>query len=238
MATAVATCPAVASLHFPVALAVQNRRGSALTGTHCCFLTGGLRQWQQNGRISWTGVVEAKCRLRGRGSRIVCGISDYIGGDLLGFDLGKWSRDVEEHRAIAIYPPAEGGYEGRYATKLKAEGYHFLDLSARGLGDLEAYLTKIHGVRPAHLGKQAIARFYLPPEIDYRLAILPKTSKGLVLWLIEAHVLSKSELQFLVLLPTIRPQVKVIAEVGTWRKFSWKPLSEVAGPGALSGLVN
>ncbi|KAL3684214.1 hypothetical protein R1sor_002236 [Riccia sorocarpa] len=176
-------------------------------------------------------------RRRSRGTRrgmssvvvVSAKLSDFVGGDLLGFDLDKWSKDVEEFGCIGIYPPPEGGYEGRYATRLRREGYHIMNLSARGLGDLEAYLTKIHGVRPPHLGKQAIARWYLPPKVDYRLSLLPKDCKGLVLWVIEAKVLSKTELQFLALLPAIRPKVKVIAEVGSWRSFKWKPLKEVAG---------
>lgn len=167
---------------------------------------------------------------RGRASAgVVCGLEDFIGGDLLGFDLAKWEEDVEKHGALALYAPHEGGYEGRYATRLKFRGYHFLDLTARGLGDVEAYLSKIHGVRPPHLGKQKIVRWYYPPEIDYRLSLLPENSKGLILWLIEAKVLSKSELQYLALLPTLQPKVKVIAECGTWRKVRWKPLREIAG---------
>ena len=167
---------------------------------------------------------------------MVCGIEDFIGGDLLGFDLDQWEEDVEKHRALAFYAPHEGGYEGRYATRLKGKGYHFLDLTARGLGDVEAYLSKIHGVRPPHLGKQKTVCWYYPPEIDYRLSLLPEDSKGLILWLIEAKVLSKSELQYLALLPTIQPKVKVIAECGTWRKVRWKPLREIAGLVMLSGV--
>ncbi len=80
---------------------------------------------------------------------VVCeGLGDFVGGDLLGFDLGKWVEDVETYGSIAVYAPPEGGYEGRYATRLKAEGYKFLNMSARGLGDPEAYLTKVHAVRP------------------------------------------------------------------------------------------
>jgi len=71
-----------------------------------------------------------------------------VGGDLLGFDLGKWVADVETYGSIAVYAPPEGGYEGRYATSLKAQGYKFMNMSARGLGDPEAYLTKVHAVRP------------------------------------------------------------------------------------------
>ncbi|KAE9591319.1 hypothetical protein Lal_00038632 [Lupinus albus] len=157
------------------------------------------------------------------------GIGDFIGGDLVKFDIGQWLSDVEEHKAIAIYPPHEGGYEGRYLSRLRRQGYYFLDLSARGLGDPETTLTKIHPVCPAHLGKQPIARWYFPPEVDYRLEALPPDAKGLVVWIIEAKVLSKAELQFLALLPTLRPNVRVIAECGNWRKFMWKPLKEIAG---------
>lgn len=180
-------------------------------------------------RHCWT-VATQKLRIPSlkRGS-VVCGLEDFIGGDLLAFDLGKWEQDVEQHGALAFYAPPEGGYEGRYATRLKARGYYFLNLTARGLGDVESTLSKVHGVRPPHLGKQGIVRWYYPPEVDYRLSLIPKDSKGLVLWLIEAKVLSKSELQYLALLPTIQPRVKVIAECGSWRKVRWKPLKEIAG---------
>lgn len=157
------------------------------------------------------------------------GLGDFIGGDLVKFDIGRWLSDVEEHKALAIYTPHEGGYEGRYLSRLQRQGYYFLDLTARGLGDPETTLTKVHPVCPAHLGKQPIARWYFPPEVDYRLEALPPNAKGLVVWIIEAKVLSKAELQFLALLPTLRPNVRVIAECGNWRKFTWKPLNEIAG---------
>ncbi|EFJ28461.1 hypothetical protein SELMODRAFT_441171 [Selaginella moellendorffii] len=170
--------------------------------------------------------LSSTCSTRGR---VVCDISDYIGGDLLRFDRGKFYKDVEKFGSIAIYPPPEGGYEGRYANKLQMEGYHIMAMSAKGLGDLESYLTKVHGVRPPHLGKQAISVWYFPPEIDYRLSMLPEDCKGLVLWLLECEVLSKAELQFLTLLPALRPKVRVIAECGGWRKFVWTPLKNIAG---------
>lgn len=89
------------------------------------------------------------------GKRVVrcsgIGIGDFIGGDLVRFDIGRWLSDVEEHKALAIYPPHEGGYEGRYLSRLKRQGYYFLDLSARGLGDPETTLTKIHPVCPVSL---------------------------------------------------------------------------------------
>ncbi|KAK4278177.1 hypothetical protein QN277_016059 [Acacia crassicarpa] len=173
------------------------------------------------------GGVVISCSGNSDGSAI--GIGDFIGGDLLRPDLGKWLSDVEEHKALAIYSPHEGGYEGRYFTRLRYQGYYFLDLSARGLGDPETTLTKIHPVCPAHVGKQPIARWYFPPEVDYRLEALPPHAKGLIVWIIEAKVLSKAELQFLALLPTLRPKVRVIAECGNWRKFMWRPLREIAG---------
>lgn len=157
------------------------------------------------------------------------GLADLVGGDLLRPDLGRWLDDVEKHKALAIYPPHEGGYEGRYLSRLRYQGYRFLDISARGLGDPESTLTEVHPVCPPHLGKQPIARWYFPPEVDYRLSMLPPGAKGLVVYVIEAKVLSKAELQFLTLLPTLRPKVRVIAECGNWRRFMWKPLREISG---------
>uniref|UniRef100_A0A0F7GZG2 NADH dehydrogenase-like complex N n=1 Tax=Hypseocharis bilobata TaxID=253189 RepID=A0A0F7GZG2_9ROSI len=174
------------------------------------------------------GVGIVRCDGNGNGNGMIR-IQDFIGGDLLKLDLGRWQSDVEEHKALAIYTPHEGGYEGRYLTRLRYQGYYFLDISARGLGDPETTLTKNHLVCPAHLGKQPIVRWYFPPEVDYRLSALPPDAKGLVLWVIEAKVLSKAELQFLALLPTLRPKVRVIAECGNWRKFMWKPLKDIAG---------
>lgn len=76
------------------------------------------------------------------------GLGDFIGGDLIKPDLGRWLSDVEKHKAIAIYTPHEGGYEGRYLNRLRYQGYYFLDLTARGLGDPETTLTKVHPVCP------------------------------------------------------------------------------------------
>ncbi|XP_075475827.1 uncharacterized protein LOC142513097 [Primulina tabacum] len=45
--------------------------------------------------------------------------------------------------------------------------------SSRGLGDPETTLTKFHPVCPAHVGKRPIARLWFPPEVDYRLSLLP-----------------------------------------------------------------
>ncbi|KAJ4871906.1 hypothetical protein Rs2_11502 [Raphanus sativus] len=167
-------------------------------------------------------------RRKRRSGGVRCSLVDFIGGDLVKPDIGRWLEDVEKHKSIAIYTPHEGGYEGRYLNRLKEQGYYFLDISARGLGDPETTLLNPYPVCPAHLGKQPIARWYYPPEVDYRLSALPPNAKGLVVWVIEAKVLSKSELQFLALLPSLRPNVRVVAECGNWRKFMWKPLAEIA----------
>lgn len=65
-------------------------------------------------------------------------------------------RDLEKFGALGVYVPLEGGYEGRYQRRLRAAGYTTLHITAKGLGDVAAYLTRIHGVRPPHLGKKAL----------------------------------------------------------------------------------
>lgn len=137
-------------------------------------------------------------------------------------------RDLEQAGALGVYAPLEGGYEGRYQRRLRATGYESMSLSARGLGDLSAYLTGVHGVRPAHVGKKEIRTYFIPPLLDTYLANLRPTSKGLVLWLIDGQVLSTQELAYLTELPTIEPRVKVIVELGGDRQFRWVQLSEIA----------
>jgi NAD(P)H-quinone oxidoreductase subunit N len=133
-------------------------------------------------------------------------------------------RDLEQAGALGVYMPLEGGYEGRYQRRLRATGYESMRISARGLGDLATYLTGVHGVRPAHLGKKDIRTYFIPPMLDTYLDRLQPTSKGLVLWIIDGQVLSNQELAYLAELPTIEPRVKVVIELGGDRQFSWKPL--------------
>ncbi|CAL4972813.1 unnamed protein product [Urochloa decumbens] len=141
-----------------------------------------------NGR---RGVAGARVRGGGRAATVSVRSTlwDFVGGDLVKPDIGRWLDDVEEHKALAIYPPHEGGYEGRYLNHLRYQGYYFLDLSARGLGDPETTLTKIHPVCPPSLGRQPVARWYFPPEVDYRLSLLHPDAKGLVVWIMEAKVI-------------------------------------------------
>jgi len=136
-------------------------------------------------------------------------------------------RDLEQAGALGVYAPLEGGYEGRYQRRLRATGYESMRISARGLGDLSAYLTGVHGVRPAHVGKKEIRTYYIPPVLDTYLAHLLPTSKGLVLWIVDGQVFSLQELTYLVQLPTIEPRVKVIVELGGDRQFSWVRLDSL-----------
>jgi NAD(P)H-quinone oxidoreductase subunit N len=142
-------------------------------------------------------------------------------------------RDLEKFGALGVYAPLEGGFEGRYQRRLRAAGYVTLHITARGLGDLAAYLTGVHGIRPPHLGKKTTANgaavgfvYYVPPIINYQLEHLPPKSKGLVLWIIEGHILSNQEVEYLASLPSIEPRVKVILERGGDRFFRWTPLEK------------
>lgn len=143
-------------------------------------------------------------------------------------------RGLEAAGALAVYVPLEGGFEGRYQRRLRAAGYQMLSLTARGLGDLAAYLTGVHGVRPAHLGKKDIAQdaavgpvYYVPPIATYQLENLPAGSQGLVLWILEGQILSSQELDYLVNLAKSEPRIKVVIELGGDRAFRWLPLQDV-----------
>jgi len=142
-------------------------------------------------------------------------------------------RDLEKFGALGVYVPLEGGYEGRYQRRLRAAGYTTLHITARGLGDLAAYLTRVHGVRPPHLGKKSTGSgaavgyvYYAPPIINSHLEQLSPKSKGLVLWIIEGHILSNQELEFLATLPSLEPRVKVVIERGGDRFFRWTSLEK------------
>ncbi len=150
------------------------------------------------------------------------------------FITGKsFIRALEKSGALGVYVPLEGGFEGRYQRRLRSVGYTTINLTARGLGDLAAYLTDIHGVRPAHLGKKNIGQdaavgpvYYVPPIASYELATLPAKSKGLVLWIIEGNILSRQEINYLVNLPKQEPRLKIVLEVGGDRYFHWEPLAQ------------
>ncbi|MEA5420109.1 NAD(P)H-quinone oxidoreductase subunit N [Spirulina sp. CCNP1310] len=140
---------------------------------------------------------------------------------------------LEQSGALGLYAPLEGGYEGRYQRRLRAAGYKTLNITARGLGDLSAYLMGVHGVRPPHLGKKTIGQgamvgqiHYVPPIALTQLEALSPTSKGLVLWIIEGMILSSEERAYLVNLPQVEPRIKVVLELGGDRFCRWQPLRE------------
>ncbi|MEH1770095.1 NAD(P)H-quinone oxidoreductase subunit N [Nostoc sp.] len=142
-------------------------------------------------------------------------------------------RDLEKFGALGVYVPLEGGYEGRYQRRIRAAGYTTLHITAKGLGDVAAYLTRIHGVRPPHLGKKSTGSgaavgqvYYLPPILNSHLEQLSPKSKGLVLWIIEGHILSNEEIEYLTNLPQLEPRVKVIIERGGDRYFRWTSLEK------------
>ena len=138
----------------------------------------------------------------------------------------KIVKELEKAGALAMRVPPEGGCEGRYQLRLKNAGYDILFISARGLGDINSYLTSVHGVRPSHLGKTEIRTYLIPPAIQFRLNALPAKSKGLVVWLLEGKYLSKEELQTLSQIPDRDPRVKIVIEVGSDREVTWQPLKQ------------
>ncbi len=142
-------------------------------------------------------------------------------------------RALEKNGALGLYMPLEGGAEGRYQRRLRAYGYHTINITARGLGDPAAYLTRIHGVRPPHLGKKTIGQdacvgdtYFIPPIATYELGALPKGAKGLALWIIEGQILSSQEIRYLVNLTKEEPKIKVVLELGGDRYVNWKPLAD------------
>jgi NAD(P)H-quinone oxidoreductase subunit N len=145
-------------------------------------------------------------------------------------------QDMEKSGALGLYVPPEGGFEGRYQRRLRSTGYVSISLSARGLGDLAAYLMGVHGVRPPHLGKKDFGEgsvgpvYYLPPIVESQLANLPPKSKGLLLWIIDGKVLSRQEIEYLSVLPSIEKRVKVAVELGSDRAFRWIPLKDTLVP--------
>jgi len=129
-------------------------------------------------------------------------------------------RDLEKTGALGIYAPLEGGYEGRYQRRLRTAGYQSISITARGLGDIDAYLNHFHGVRPAHLGKKNIGQegavgpvYFTAPIAGSQLENLPAKSKGLVLWILEGFILSRTEQEYLANLPQQEPRLKIILEL-------------------------
>jgi NAD(P)H-quinone oxidoreductase subunit N len=141
-------------------------------------------------------------------------------------------QDLENAGALALYAPLEGGAETRLLRRLRAAGYRAQITSARGLGDPEAYLFQLHGVRPPHLGHQSVGRGAAVGEVQRVMPQLGGLLEGdapIVLWLLEGSVLSQAELSSLVSLCRREPRLKIVVEMGGARALRWQPLESLVG---------
>lgn len=142
----------------------------------------------------------------------------------------EFRQDLERAGALALYVPLEGGSETRLLRRLRAAGYQASLLSARGLGDPEAFLTQLHGVRPPHLGHQSVGRGAAVGEVQRAAPLLgPQfaTDAPVLLWLLEGQVLSSAELAALCGLCRREPRLKIVVEMGGARSLRWQPLQEL-----------
>ena len=129
-----------------------------------------------------------------------------------------------------MFAPLEGGYETRLLRRMRAKGFKTYITSARGLGDPEIFLLKLHGIRPPHLGHQSIGRNGALGEVQQ---VIPQASelfnendKDKLLWLLEGQVLSQSELESLIKICTTDNKLKIVVEMGGSRKLEWKSLND------------
>ena len=141
-----------------------------------------------------------------------------------------FKQQLERSGALALYAPLEGGAETRLLRRLRAAGYRAQITSARGLGDPEAFLTQLHGVRPPHLGHQSVGRGAAVGEVQRVMPMLGSlfaTDAPVLLWLLEGQVLSRAELASLVALTRREPRLKLVVEMGGARALRWQPLEQL-----------
>ena len=139
-------------------------------------------------------------------------------------------QDLERAGALAFYAPLEGGAETRLLRRLSAAGYRAQISSARGLGDPEAFLMELHGVRPPHLGHQSVGRGAAVGDVQRvmpQLGTLLDGDAPVVLWLLEGQVLSTAELASLVSLTRREPRLRLVVEMGGARALRWRPLEQL-----------
>lgn len=135
--------------------------------------------------------------------------------------------ELERYGALALYAPLEGGAETRLLRRLRAAGYRTHLTSARGLGDPEAFLFQLHGVRPPHLGHQSVGRGAAVGEVQRVMPLLGADLEGeapILLWLLEGQVLSSAELASLLAITRREPRFKLVVELGGARELRWQPL--------------
>jgi NAD(P)H-quinone oxidoreductase subunit N len=119
--------------------------------------------------------------------------------------------------------------ETRLLRRLRAAGYQAQLTSARGLGDPEAFLFELHGVRPPHLGHQCVGQQAAVGEIQRVMPLLGPLLEGdrpILLWLLEGQVLSSAERRALCGLCEREPRLKIVVEMGGARSLRWHPLAE------------
>jgi NAD(P)H-quinone oxidoreductase subunit N len=139
-------------------------------------------------------------------------------------------QDLERVGALALFAPLEGGAETRLMRRLRAAGYRAHLTSARGLGDPEAFLFQLHGVRPPHLGHQSVGRGAAVGEVHRAMPLLAPQLQGdgpALLWLLEGQVLSAAELTALIGLCRREPRLKIVVEMGGARALRWQPLEQL-----------
>ena len=139
-------------------------------------------------------------------------------------------QELERAGVLALYAPLEGGAETRLLRRLRAAGYRAQITSARGLGDPEAFLFQLHGVRPPHLGHQSVGRGAAVGEVQMAMPRLGHLFEGMapvLLWLLEGQVLSRAELESLLALTRREPRLKIVVELGGARALRWTPLEMV-----------
>ena len=142
----------------------------------------------------------------------------------------KFHIDLNKNKCLAIFAPLEGGYETRLLRRMRARGYKTYITSARGLGDPEVFLLKLHGIRLPHLGHQSVGRNGALGEVQQVIPLASElfneNDKNKLLWLLEGQVLSESELESLIRICTNDNKLKIVVEMGGSRKLEWKPLKE------------
>ena len=140
----------------------------------------------------------------------------------------KFYDDLFKHGSLAVFAPLEGGYETRLLRRMRARGFKTYITSARGLGDPEVFLFKLHGVRSPHLGHQNIGRNGALGEVQQVIPqaaeLFNENDKKKLLWLLEGQVLSESELERLMQISQENGELKIVIEMGGSRKLKWESL--------------
>ncbi len=142
----------------------------------------------------------------------------------------NFRQELEAAGCMAIFIPLEGGAETRLLRRLRAKGYKTQITTARGLGDPEVFLSKLHGIRPPHLGHQCVGRNGALGEVQQVMPQLGELLLGdspIALWILEGHAFSKSELSALIDLCKKEPRIKLIVEMGGARSLKWQPMQEL-----------